>query len=348
MREDKIKRILVVRVRRMGDALLTLPLLYSLKETFPNASLDFIVNEPMDDLFVDQQIIDNVIKIPSDINNGSFLKYINWVRKVMKNKEYDIIIDCRTTVKTLFFSIFSFRTPFRIGLSKKYNFLIHNKRLSIDSNLNKIEEMCSLMKPLEAKFVVVNDYKLKLDVSETEKKRMTEYLVESGIDLYKPIILCNVATRDTKKQWDISKMTKVIQYIVDTNPEFQLIFNYAGEDEKKVATQLHNEITPNHNIFINIEAKSLKEFPALVSQVDFFFGNEGGARHIVDAIGKPSFALFSPGISIAKWIRERSDFNDGIELPIEGTGASDGDVDLICRMLSEKFANFVNHEKLKD
>ena len=60
MKNEEIKKILVVRIRRVGDALLTLPLLNSLKATFPSAKIDFVVNDRIDDLFAHQQVIDKL------------------------------------------------------------------------------------------------------------------------------------------------------------------------------------------------------------------------------------------------------------------------------------------------
>ena len=48
----------------------------------------------------------------------------------MKTERYDVIIDTRATIKTLWFSAFSLRTKYRIGTSKFYNHFFHNYRVS--------------------------------------------------------------------------------------------------------------------------------------------------------------------------------------------------------------------------
>lgn len=331
----EIQRILVIRVRRLGDAILTLPLLHSLKRTFPSATIDFVVNEPIDNLFATQPIIDKVIKIPIAINKGSFLGYIKWVRQTMQNTNYDLIIDCRSTFKTMIFSLFSLNTPIRIGLKKKYNKFVHNRRMLTNSNLNKIEELCSLMDPLK-EFNIQKDFSLELFLSEETKLLGQKKLEESGINLTQPIIFCNVVTRDVSKQWPLEEMKKVIDKITIFNPNFQLIFNYSGESEKKMAQELYNSLENKSKVYINIEIDSLQELLGVMAASDFFFGNEGGARHVADGLNIASFSIFSQGVSIEKWIRNRNDKNDAI--------ANDGalSAEIVWNQLQKKLTDLNN------
>ena len=56
------------------------------------------------------------------------------------------------------------------------------------------------------------------------------------------------------------------------------------------------------HIFLNVEAKSQRELSVLATFVTFYFGNEGGARHIMHAHGKPSFVVVTPGRDGNVWI----------------------------------------------
>ena len=55
--------ILVIRFKRIGDAILSLPLCHSLKLTFPNAKVDFVLYEDAAPLFENHPYIDNVVTI---------------------------------------------------------------------------------------------------------------------------------------------------------------------------------------------------------------------------------------------------------------------------------------------
>ena len=49
-----------------------------------------------------------------------------------------------------------------------------------------------------------------------------------------------------------------------------------------------------------------------LSNCSFYFGNEGGARHIAQALGVPSFAIYSPSASKSMWLPANSVLAEGI------------------------------------
>jgi len=56
------------------------------------------------------------------------------------------------------------------------------------------------------------------------------------------------------------------------------------------------------HIFTNIKANTLRELCSLTSNCQLFFGNEGGPRHIAQALKLPSYAIFPPGIKKSVWL----------------------------------------------
>ena len=83
--------ILVIRFKRIGDAILSLPLCHSLKLTFPNSKVDFVLYEEASPLFEGHPYIDNVITITKKEQKNP-LKYIKKVYNITR-KRYDIIIE---------------------------------------------------------------------------------------------------------------------------------------------------------------------------------------------------------------------------------------------------------------
>lgn len=113
----EIKHILVIRFRRVGDSVLATALCRSLRQSFPQAQIDYVLNENIASLYENHPDIDRVITF-SDRENHHLPTYIRKVRHTMKATSYDIIIDMRTTVRTLLFSLFSLHTPFGLVISR--------------------------------------------------------------------------------------------------------------------------------------------------------------------------------------------------------------------------------------
>lgn len=56
-----VKHILVIRFRRVGDAVLSTVICSSLKKTFPEARVDYVLNENIACLYEDHPDIDRTI-----------------------------------------------------------------------------------------------------------------------------------------------------------------------------------------------------------------------------------------------------------------------------------------------
>ena len=68
------------------------------------------------------------------------------------------------------------------------------------------------------------------------------------------------------------------------------------------------------HIAFGVEAKGLPQLKAMLANCDFFFGNEGGPRHLAQALGVPSFAIYPPHISKTVWLPSNGGMHQGIEV----------------------------------
>lgn len=295
-----VKNILVIRFRRVGDSVLSTVICTSLRQTFPDAKIDYVLNENIASLYDNHPDIDQIITF-NDNENHNLRKYLGKVWHTVHNKKYDVIIDTRSTIKTLFFSLFSMRTPFRIGTYKKYSGLLHNHRVQnhLDSTIDMVQHNLMLLKPLEKIATVKYNPDFKLYVSEDEKNQFYNYMIQQGIDFSRPVVLTTVSARLEYKIWDRDKMKAILRQMIDKF-DVQLIFNFSQSEEAFVK-KMQEEMGFDKHIFTTIEAKSLRELCALTSNCNFFFGNEGGPRHIAQAFSVPTYAIFPPGILKSIW-----------------------------------------------
>lgn len=306
-----IKHILVIRFRRVGDSVLSMALCHSLRLTFPEAKIDFVINKGIHTLYENHPDVDRVITF-DDKENHSVWKYLGKVWKVMHSTHYDVIIDMRTTVKTLWFSLFSLSTPFRIGCRKKYGcgILSHRVDNHVKGTGNRINQNLMLMNPLAEVAELKKSTEFRLYVDEARKQHFHEYMVSKGIDFSRPVIMATVTARLEYKVWPKDRMKAVLRKIMDTY-NAQIIFNFAGK-EREMALQYHKELDNDPRIFTDIEANSLPDLCALLSNCHFFFGNEGGPRHIAQSLNIPSYAIFPPNVSKRIWLPDEGERFGGI------------------------------------
>ena len=326
-------KILVVRFRQMGDAILATPLLSTLRANYPDAQIDFVLNERIAPLFECHPAISRVITFTDDERHAPFI-YIRKVWRTVHETHYDAIIDMRSTLNTMLFALCSLRSRWRIGISKPYTWAVFNRRYpGCDDDESMISHNLRLAEPLleereergegkeeSGKWKVERN--LSLSISDAEKQRFRSYMQQQGIDFSRPILLVGVTAKLESKTWPEDRMTAILRRFIEAFPQWQLIFNYAPGREAANARRIRDNLStfaatssqspsqpPSQPlpVFLSIEAKSPRELAAMAANCTAYFGNEGGARHIVHAMGRPSLVVCSPSASKTTWLPHDTD-----------------------------------------
>lgn len=310
-RDRKIRKVLVIRFRRVGDAVLSAVVCNTLRLNFPGVEIHYVLNEAIAPLFEDHPAVDRVITF-SERENHNLFYYLLKVWRLMRGEHYDVILDLRGTLKTSWFSLFAPFVHYRIGRRKWYNcfWLRYRILFSKQEIVSEIRENLHMLRPLkkEKALTYVKDFSLR--VSEEEVRNFRERMVRAGIDFSRPVVVSAPLTRVAGKAWDKNRARVVLSRIVKQYGA-QVIVNYAPA-EREEALRLHEEMGCEPQVFINIEARDIRELGAMCRNADFFFGNEGGARHVAQAFGLPCFAIYPPGVNMRKWLPHPSERNQGI------------------------------------
>lgn len=308
-----IKHVLIIRFQQIGEAVLSTVICNTIRKNFPEAIIDMTLNDNIAPLFEHHPAIDNIWTFSKE-ECHSLWTYLKKVKQIVRSNQYDVIIDMRSTFSTLLFSLLSLKTPFRIGLRKLKtlgadNFRVVNDNRDEDmvrNNLHFIEPLKSIRRHLEY------SYNFTLSVTAEERQMFREYMVHQGIDFSRPVILVGITSKMPSKTYGENKMVYVLQQFIKTFPDWQIIFNYASGKEEQDARRIYQRLGCDEHIFIDIQAHDLRQLAAMTQNVSFYFGNEGGTRHIAQAMGTPSFVVCSPSADKQMWIPQNDVPADGI------------------------------------
>src|SRR5688572_2007601 len=125
----RVRRVLVVRLRSIGDTVLSTPSLISLKRFLPDASVDILLEDwvaPVLDGFND---VDEVLTLDSGASKISAARRI-------RQRKYDVVFNLHGGTTATFFT-FASGARHRVGYQNyRYSFL-HNHRLSSSADFWK-------------------------------------------------------------------------------------------------------------------------------------------------------------------------------------------------------------------
>src|SRR3989475_2421612 len=107
------ERILVIKLRYVGDVVLATPVLSRLRESFPKAHLAMLVNPGTDDVVQDHPALDEVLVL----ERGNFARQWRFVQD-LRRQRFDLGIDLTDAARSAVLSWLS-RAPVRLGYNSE-------------------------------------------------------------------------------------------------------------------------------------------------------------------------------------------------------------------------------------
>ena len=280
----KVKRVLVVRLRSIGDTVLTTPSLVALRRFLPDAQIDILLEDWVAPVLEGFDAIDNVLTVSRSSKKLRF----ETARAIRRNK-YDVAFNLHGgTTATFFVRVSGARH--RVGYSHySYKFLYnHLLSSSVDFWQRKIIHSAEQQLALLGFAVVPVEDKPKSCLNVTEKARNSiEEKLQSTIHNPKSTIalLHPVAAFDTK-QWATDNFARVAEFLNEKG------FQIAAVATKKEREVLENLKKLSTAPILTFDDLTLPEITALASRASIFVGNDSGIAHIAAAVKTPSVVIF--------------------------------------------------------
>ena len=293
-------KILVIQQKMIGDVLTSSILFEALRQKYPKAQLDYLINEHTYPVVQNNPFIDHFIFFTEETESSkrALLKLVKSVRK----KEYDIVIDVYSKISSNLITAFS-KAETKISYYKNYTTLFYHHNIKRQQTNTKhiglaISNRLQLLEPLG---IEATSIKPKIYLTDDEISNSKQFLEIENIDLKKPLFMIAVLGSGENKTYPFNYMTNVIDAIVEKT-KGQILFNYIPkqETEAKAILNLCKTETQNH-IKFNVFGKSLRDFLAITQHCDAVIGNEGGAINMAKALNIKTFAIYSPWIDKASW-----------------------------------------------
>jgi lipopolysaccharide heptosyltransferase II len=282
---SKVQRVLVVRLRSIGDTVLATPSLIALRRFLPDAQIDILLEDWVAPVLEGFDAVDNVLTVSRKSKKSRF----EVARQIRANK-YDVAFNLHGGTTATFFVRVS-GAKHRVGFADySYKFL-YNHLLSSSADFWQKEFTHSAEQQLALLGFVgvpVNDRpKSRLAASEAAKKSIEIALKKSQIPNPKSQIalLHPVAAFDTK-QWATENFARIAEYLSAKGLQIVAV---ATKKEREVLENLKKLSNAPITIYDDL---TLPEIIALAAKAEIFVGNDSGIAHIAAAVQTPSVVIF--------------------------------------------------------
>ena len=272
------KKILVVRLREIGDTILLTPMLRQLKRIYPNARLDVVCEDRNASILVHNPNITRLCCLPRKANALTFLKFADNLRR----ERYDLVVDSQSMPKTALLTRLTCGKR-RLGFKNRWlrNRLCYTAPyLRNDLQYTAVSNLELLQDPR----IDLNDVRLEVHPgSQSEQAAKSISQLSQG----RSIVAINAVTRFAERQWINEGFAAIADRLA--NVGYQILLLY-GPGEREMANQVARRM--QHPCLIDYPMPSLLELHCILSKCALYIGNDGGPKHLAIAAGIPTITLF--------------------------------------------------------
>ncbi|MDL2321715.1 putative lipopolysaccharide heptosyltransferase III [Desulfosarcina sp. OttesenSCG-928-B08] len=281
-------RILVIKMRYIGDTVLTTPLLRALKDALPQAEICFLVNQQSADIVKNQPFSDRLIvfdnrRTRQDI--GYFFRFVRDLRRLKCDVALDLTRNDRSALLT-----FLSGAKIRMGYEGAGVFQKNAYTHEIPYHFGNVHTVDHHLEMAAALGIPIPDRHPYLAVTDSDRDAVRNVLHSKGISEIQPFMLIHPGARRWYKSWPVERFIRLADRIADHYP-VQIVLSGGPEDQDTCHAIFSGMTHPALNLCGKIP---LGQLPALIQDSILLIGNDSAPIHIATAVETPAIALFGP------------------------------------------------------
>ena len=278
--DPSVERIVVTRLRFLGDVILTLPLLDALRSLFPQARIEYLLSAPFDQLLIGHPSIDQVHVLPAKPGWRDSLSLVQEFRSPRIDWWFDLWTNPRSCV------IGALSNPrHSAGNDSGLRSRLYDYRLgrppgdpsAIRHHLAKLEPIIG-----DRFDEYVKMPRLYLNDSELEQARQRH-----GIDPSSPPVLIHAGSTWPDKAWPIDRWAGLVAEMQAVGIGPMWLITPPGEEDMVAGLAERTGLK-------TLDPLPLRDLLAVVANARLYVGNDGGIMHAAVALRRPTVALFGP------------------------------------------------------
>ncbi len=270
-----MKKILFINFGGLGDEILFLPSIISVKKEFPDSKITLALEPRSKGITSLTNIIDETLF--ADIKGkNKYLELLKLLQKIWKEK-FDIVI---SSGSNKFISVFLFMTFIRKRIG--YNSGKLSEILLTDAvQLNKNQYAAKMYHDLVRSLTSINTELPEIDIEKKETEPNT-VLIHPGVSLLS-------VQKGMIKTIPAEIWAQVVEKLANKGEKVILA---GGPDDEKTIETITKTVPEDKYINYYGKTKNLRELAELISSAEIFLCSDSAPLHIAVALGVKTFVIF--------------------------------------------------------
>lgn len=301
-------RVLIVRLRQIGDVVFTTPAVHALRDRHPDAHIAYLVEPAAAPIVARNPHIDEVIVANRARGPAGLRADVTLIRRLRAGR-YDVALDFhggpRASILTWLCG-----APLRVGYDVVGRGWMYTRRVTRARTLmprHSVENQADLLAALDVDPGAVARFSVEMPVDPDAARALAARLSAQDVGADDHLIVMHVSAGNPFRRWPLASFAAVAATLVDRDAVRRIVVT-SGPSEQEAArvvidearSRLHQEA--RHRVLAPLEL-SLSELRALVDRASLYIGGDSGPLHVAATSRVPIVGIYGPTLPVrsAPW-----------------------------------------------
>ncbi|MGA9119958.1 MAG: glycosyltransferase family 9 protein [Bacteroidota bacterium] len=273
------RRILLTRLKFIGDVVLTTPIIRSVRNACPSAHLAYLGDREAVSLLENNPCLDEII--PYDFSRPSITEQLR-VAATLRRERFDLVIDMFNNPRSALL-VFASGASTRVGLDRKGRGRLYTVRVRDDGTPKSPIEFHNQL--LRAVGIPPTSSTTEIFLTSEERHDALQFLPEGEA----PLVGIHPGATWPAKRWSAERFGALAD-LLSAEGLRVAIFGAPG-DQETIQQVIEATVSVPHVLPV----APLRSLAAMISHCSVFVCNDAGPMHIAAALNIPTVGIFGPG-----------------------------------------------------
>ena len=295
-------RVLLIRLRLIGDVVLSTPVIRALRRAFPDARLTYLVERDAAAVVAGSPDLDRIVVVERRRGVRRVLDDLRLAWQ-LRRERYDVVIDMHGGPRSSWLT-FATGAPQRIGYDMPGRQWMYTRTVPRARELrprHSVLNQWDLLEGIEGWTGEPPDPvrdPVAMPADSAAERRIDARLQAAGVGPQHELIVIHVSASNPFRRWPEAAFAQVVAGLVAGSPERRVVLSSGPSDrlaaDRIVAAARERVPGTSRARVIDFGEFDLAELRVLVARSGLFIGGDTGPLHVAATTATPIVAIYGP------------------------------------------------------
>jgi lipopolysaccharide heptosyltransferase II len=312
-------KILLIRLRLVGDVVFTTPAVRAVRRRFPQAHIAYLIEQSAAPVLRGNPHIDELIVVRHARGLARILDDASLAARLRRSR-FDVVVDLHGGPRSSWLTWAS-GAPRRIGYTIPGRTWMYTEQISRPRELrarHSVENQWDLLRPLEIEPPDPERDRVEMADDPEARQRAERKLAACGVGRQHEVIVMHVSAGNPFRRWPVESFAETAARRARVDPGRRVVFT-SGPSDATAAADLA-EMTRSRlgpvleERIARCDEFDLAELRGVIQRAALFIGGDSGPLHVAATTDTPIVALYGPTLPArsapwrpARFVNERVD-----------------------------------------